>query len=172
MLKGMKRVIFIMAILLITGACSRNTSGSVETPNSVVTSLTVTKKPVSGVKPVSAVLKASVFKMSGDYSDNVAIGIGADGKLTYFPAPSDIDINSAPVSLGDGWWLNRQGLGKGYRFTRYTFEEYSKLPEVPSMQELLDAVIPGAVVTEIRMLDIPAPEAMDRIEEIKTILDK
>lgn len=160
-----------MPVLLFCCACSHKTVASSETKtDSVVTSLTMNRKPVSGVKPVSAVLNASVFKMSGDYSDNVAVGVDPDGRLTYFPAPTDISVSSRPVSLGNGWWLNRQGLGKGYRFTKYTFEEYAKLPSVPSMQELVDAIIPGASVTEFKMLDIPASEALDRIDEIKSQL--
>ena len=49
-----------------------------------------------------------------------------------------------PFPLVDGWWLDRQGIGKGYQFTRYTFEEYSQLKETPSAETLLESVIPGA----------------------------
>ncbi len=165
----MKKIVFAIPLLLVSSACThKSTVKSEEMKDSVVTSMTVTRRPASGVKPASAVLKASAFRMSGDYSDNVAVGVGADGKLTYFPAPGDISENSAPVDLGNGWWLNRQGVGVGYRFTKYTFGEYSKLDQVPSAQELIDAVIPGAVVTEMRTFDIPASEAMSHIDELKT----
>lgn len=104
-------------------------------------------------------LKATVFRMSGDYADNVAITLRPDGTLAYYPAPSDISGQSRPVSLGNGWWLNRQGLGPGSVFTRFTFEEYARLKNTPSQKELIDAIIPGAKVIEMRRLDIPASEA-------------
>lgn len=111
-------------------------------------------------KPVSAVLKASAFKMSGDYSCNVAVTLNADGSLAYFPAPSDLTSASAPVEIGDGWWLNRQGLGPGSVFTKWTFDEYRALKSVPSAAEIKAAVIPGASVTEFKVLPVTAYEAM------------
>lgn len=169
---NMKKILMILPVLMIVGACSQKTTAPVDndSTNSVVTSLSVVKKPVSGVAPVNAVLKASAFRMSGDYASNVAIGVTSNGTLSYFPAPSDITVNSAPVDLGNGWWLNRQGVGEGYKFTKYTFEEYSALKEVPSPKTLLESVIPGAVVTVIRTFDIPASEAMSHLEEIKSQL--
>lgn len=163
----------ILPVLIIIGGCSQKTTVPVDTEstNSVVTSLSVVKKPVSGVTPANAVLKASAFRMSGDYASNVAIGVSANGTLTYFPAPTDITVNSAPIDLGNGWWLNRQGVGEGYKFTKYTFEEYAALKEVPSPKTLLESIIPGAEVTEIRSFDIPASEAMSHLDEIKSQLN-
>lgn len=108
-------------------------------------------KPRS-VKTVSALPKETAFKMSGDYQNNVAITLTPDGTITYFPAPTDITEQSRPVSLGDGWWLNRQGISPNSVFTRYTFEEYSKLKQVPTLQQLKDAIIPGARVTEMKVI--------------------
>ena len=125
---------------------------------------------VKGGGTQAFVLKATAFKMSGDYSNNVRVG--KDGRLSYYPAPGDISLSSAPVPLVDGWWLDRQGIGKGYQFTRYTFEEYSQLKETPSAETLLESVIPGAVVTSTRQLSVPASEAMDRLDEIKRELSE
>lgn len=109
---------------------------------------------VIGYKGVSSnyIPKPTAFKMSGDYSNNVAITLDANGNVIYFPAPSDITPESRPVSLGDGWWLNRQGISPSSVFTRYTFEEYSKLQTVPTIKELKAAIIPGARVTEWKNL--------------------
>ncbi|MDE6026657.1 MAG: hypothetical protein K2G23_01115, partial [Muribaculaceae bacterium] len=81
-----------------------------------------------------------------------------------------ISVNSKPIDLGNGWWLNRQGLGPNSVFTRYTYEEYSKLPSVPSQQELKAAIIPGARVSEWRQLSCPASDAMSHLQEIKAEL--
>lgn len=113
---------------------------------------------------------ATAFRMTGDYSDNVAITIGPDGNLTYFPAPSDITADSKPVNLGDGWWLNRQGLSSGSVFTKYTFAEYAALDRVPTPEQLKNAVIPGAFVTQMVQLPFKTGEASQNIEAIKEYL--
>lgn len=114
---------------------------------------------IQNSRPVSARLRASLFKMSGDYADHVAVTIGPDGKLSYFPAPTDLSDDSAPVEVGDGWWLNRQGLGPNSVFTKWTFNEYRALKSVPTTEEIKAAVIPGARVTAFEQLTLPASEA-------------
>lgn len=96
--------------------------------------------------------KATVFRMSGDYADHVAVTLNPNGSLAYFPAPTDLTANSKPYDLGDGWYLNRQGLGTNSVFTKWTFEEYRSLPSVPSQQEILNAIIPGAKVIAMSKL--------------------
>lgn len=119
---------------------------------------------------VGMVLKATAFRMSGDYADNVAVTPGADGRLVYFPAPTDISNNSKPVSLGNGWWLNRQGIGANSVFTKYTFEEYSNLDKVPSSEELNAAIIPGARVVDFIQLPYAASDALNYLDEIREYL--
>lgn len=110
-------------------------------------------------RPVYARLKATLFKMNGDYANNVAVTLGPGGELFYFPAPTDINENSKPEKIGEGWWLNRQGLSASSVFTKWTFEEYRNLKSVPTPEEIKSAIIPGARVTEFRQLAIPAEEA-------------
>ncbi len=97
--------------------------------------------------------KKTAFKMSGDYADHVAVTLDGAGNLTYYPAPGDITAASAPVKMGDGWWLNRQGLGPGSVFTRWTFAEYAALKETPSQEEIKAAIIPGACVTAFKVIE-------------------
>lgn len=117
------------------------------------------KTKMVGGDEARAVLQATVFKMSGDYADNVAITLDSEGNLVYYPDPRDISAASKPVALADGWYLNRQGVGINSVFIKYTFDEYMALPAPPSHEELLKAIIPGAKVTEIKTLPLPASEA-------------
>ena len=112
-----------------------------------------------GSKPVGVVLKATAFKMSGDFAGHVAVTLGSNGRLAYFPAPTDISEYSQPVEIGDGWWFNRQGLGPQSVFTKWTFAEYMALPQTPSADEIKAAIIPDACVTDFRQLPITASEA-------------
>ena len=114
--------------------------------------------------------KATAFRMSGDFEDNVAVTLNADGELTYFPAPSDITADSRPVSLGDGWWLNNQGLSPKSVFTKYTFAQYAALTEVPSPSQLKKEIIPGAMVTQFIELPFDINQARNNLQEIKDYL--
>ncbi len=114
---------------------------------------------VADSRPNYVRLKATVFKMNGDYANNVAVTVGPNGNLTYFPAPSDLTAESAPVEIGEGWWLNRQGISANSVFTKYTFDEYRNLKSTPSPAEIKAMIIPGSEVTDFRQLVLPASEA-------------
>ena len=154
-------------ILLSSGCAKKNTQTDFVTSDSPQI-VRVDTRPRIGTPP-RTLLNATVFKMNGNYSNHVAVSLNADGTLSYYPAPTDISEASRPVDLGNGWWLNRQGLGPRSRFLRYSFEEYAALPTVPSQEELLKAIIPGAEITEFKSVDIPASEAMSRLEEVKKL---
>lgn len=113
---------------------------------------------------------ATAFRMSGDYSNNVAITISPDGILIYFPDPQDITADSEPISLGEGWWLNNQGLGPNSVFTKYTFAEYAALPQVPSIEELKKSILPGAKVTDFIELPMKIGEASNNLQAVKDYL--
>lgn len=110
---------------------------------------------------VSAMPKAVAYRMSGDYADNVAIALTPDGKaILSYPAPTDLNKDSAPISLGDGWWLSRCGITQNSVFTTYTYAAYSALKQTPTPAELMKAVIPGACVTQIERLSMTPQEAL------------
>lgn len=113
----------------------------------------------SGGSEAMAMPEATAFKMSGDYADRVAVTLNSDGSLAYYPAPTDITANSTPVELGDGWWLNRQGLSANSVFTKWTFDEYSAMDRVPTRAEIISAIIPGAQVTDFMTLPVSSSEA-------------
>ncbi len=177
----MKKLTFLLsiAVMLIVTSC-KTSSQATSDPNvthSVAISMPIRdSKPIGpqtvNSKPVNALPKATAFRMSGDYADHVAVSVDNQGNLTYFPAPTDITAASAPVSLADGWWLNRQGIGINSVFTKYTFSEYAALPSVPSIEELKASIIPGARVTEVISLPYSINEAPSHIQEINDFLLK
>ena len=140
--------ISLLCALGITVSCSKKVNTETEPVPIAPERIQLTGSP-SAMMP-----KATAFRMSGDYANNVAVTLNANGTLSYFPAPTDITDNSKPYDLGDGWYLNRQGLGPNSVFTTYTFEEYGNLKETPTHQQLLEAVIPGAVVTAFKELPV------------------
>ena len=171
---AINKLTYLLPTLGLLAACSPQTYTPKDSvvigagKKSAAETVSVTPVPVAVERPLVGMMpKATAFKMSGDYADNVAITIGPDGNISYYPAPSDISKSSAPTNLGNGWWLNNQGIGYGSVFTKFTYDEYSKLPSAPSPKELLDAVIPGARVVEMVQLPFTVGEARNNVAEIK-----
>lgn len=102
---------------------------------------------------------AVLYRMNGDYSDNVPVNINTRGRLLSYPAPSDLTEDSRPIEIQPGLWLDRRGIGPDTRFTSWTYAEYMALPETPTPGEIGRAIIPEARVTETYVLPFSAAEA-------------
>lgn len=166
----MKKILAgILAVTTICGCSKKTVDGDTGKTDIATVEASAVALGYKSSKPMNAVPKATAFRMSGDYSDNVAITMNGDN-IVYYPAPSDITENSKPISLGDGWWLNRQGIAQNSVFTKYTFEEYAKLKQVPSVEELKASIIPGAHVTQIHVLPYSINDAPSKLHEIRNIL--
>lgn len=134
----------------------KGVSGSeVSKQTGVVESIVLSRVGSHGIYP-----DATIFKMSGDYADNVAVTLNPDGTLAYYPAPGDLSSVSVPYALGNGWYLNRQGISSGSVFTKWTFQEYMALPQPPTTEQIKAAIIPGAYVTEMETIPVKIGEAM------------
>lgn len=105
--------------------------------------------PLSGRQ--AAIPRARVYRMNGDYADNVPVGTD-NGRIISYPAPTDLSAASKPIQLAGGWWLDRRGVGRHTVFTRFTYEEYAAMQQAPSVAQLKEAVIPGARVTVVAEL--------------------
>ena len=58
-------------------------------------------------------------------------------RILAYPAPSDLktgDVLCLPTPLEDGYLLDNRGIGLNVAFLAYTYEEYSKFTEPPSMK--------------------------------------
>lgn len=182
----MKKILGIGIMAIMLASCSHHTyvvkSDNLNTGSGYYPSagkiegnqLSPVKVPATGgeIKAVNFLPNATAFRMSGDYSNNVAVTLGPDGELIYFPAPTDITADSEPVELCDGWWLNNQGLGPNSVFTKYTFAEYASLPEVPSVEQIKLSIIPGAKVTQFMELPMKIGEANQNLEKARACVKK
>lgn len=182
----MKKILMALAVITMLASCSHHTyvvgnGGGSKDKNPVGFGYSKNDRSEStvpakvGVKPtgniesgkVNFLPNATAFRMSGNYANNVAVTLGPDGELTYFPAPSDITADSEPIELGEGWWLNNQGLGPNSVFTKYTFAEYAALPEAPSPEQIKLNIIHGAKVTDFMELPMKIGEANQNLEAVK-----
>lgn len=141
---------------LITGACKSTA------PVDASASTTEKSAKVLGSAPrsVTAIPKAIIYRTNGDFNNLVPVTMNPSGEsLLSYPAPSDISESQMPVKLIDGYLLDRRGINAYTAFTKFTYSEYSALSSTPSPNELKEAILPGAEVTEIVRLPITAMAA-------------
>lgn len=86
-----------------------------------------------------------IYRTKADYFHNVPVLLNdARDKIVSFPAPSDLYYQgelALPVKLEQGYLLDRRGISIHSAFTSYTYESYSKLESIPSLEELYDRII-------------------------------
>jgi len=110
-------------------------------------------KPLDS-KPLNALLVVYKVKPS-EISNHVPVrtkiqGFGNneqtdESHVIAFPGPTDIDENSGPIALKEGYFLDRSGfIGPGTKFLNMHYDEYQKIPS-DSLTELwfTEHVIPS-----------------------------
>lgn len=161
--------IAIAAASLCAAACS-STKTAADAPTPITPPQTITKNTIGG-KPASAMPKAVAYRTNGDFIHNVPITLSADRKqIISYPAPSDLSASSFPVQLNDGYLLDRRGISANTAFTKYTYDEYSRMSMAPSLKELKEAIIGGAEVVEIVVLPMTLSQALDDIPSCNTLV--
>lgn len=153
------KFLLLITIMCIVAAGCRSNRKSAEMESGVpYGATTLPPRPVGIAQATEP--QAIIYQTNVDVSDKVPIVLNTDGSLRSFPDPADINPRQAPLALVGGWLLDRRGsIGRGTVFLKYTYNEYSALGEVPSMDELLAAVVPDAKVTMALRLNMPASVA-------------
>lgn len=90
---------------------------------------------------VRALPSVIIYRMTGDYAQYVPVTLRMTGELLSYPDPMDINESQAPVALGNGWYLDRRGVGLNTAFLDYTYEQYHALERVPSQTTLLEHIL-------------------------------
>jgi hypothetical protein len=83
---------------------------------------------------------ALVYKTRADYDKLVPV-IMNDAKtvIVSYPHPGDVKNSQGymlPVQLKKGYLLDKKGIGKNVAFLNITYEDFAKLSEPPSMEQL------------------------------------
>ena len=118
-----------------------------------------------------------IYKTKADYSKNVPVTLSDDkSKIVSYPAPTDVFYNGKlayPVELADGFLLDNRGITKNTAFLKMTYEEYSRLKEVPKLDDMYSQIIDKDPITHIYNLGNrsrfkePVPEINALIEHHK-----
>lgn len=159
----MKNTVFAFACCLAVGIFAAACSSSKPSNNEIAfdaadVPVQAPSRIIGGAARTAAQPAAHIYKVNGRCADNVTAVI-ADGQLISYPAPSDISAATAPVSLDNGWWLDRQGIGPNTVFLKWTRAQYAALSAAPSPAEIKEAVIPGAMLQALYQLPMSASQA-------------
>lgn len=135
-----------LSLLLFMGCSSQNNQKkdplNVSVLNNVVFD-TVQNIPIKNFGTIKP--PAILYKTKKDYSKNVPIAMnGAKNVIVSYPAPIDLkrgDELAYPTALIQGYYLDNLGIGPNVVYTSYTYEEYSKLGEVPTIDDLMNHII-------------------------------
>jgi len=129
--------------------------------------------PVLNSSPQASMPKAVIYKMNGDYASLVPVTLDASGqRLLSYPAPTDLTERSTPLAIANGWYLDRRGgVGLGTAFLKYTYSEYMALPSAPSPSSLMADIVPGAKVTEVKVLPMTLNAALADTAALKQYAD-
>ncbi len=96
---------------------------------------------------------ALVYKTRADYDKLVPV-IMNDAKtvIVSYPSPNDLKNSQGyllPVPLKKGYLLDKKGIGKNVAFLNITYEEFAKLSEPPSMEQLEKLILDKDPLVEL-----------------------
>jgi hypothetical protein len=94
-----------------------------------------------------------IYKTKGDYSKYIPVILSDDkSQIISYPSPKDIFYNGElayPAKLSDGYLLDNRGVNLNSVFIKITYDEYSKLDAVPSLDYLYNLIIDKDPFTEM-----------------------
>ncbi len=116
-----------------------------------------------------------VYKTKRDYYNRVPIILSEDKKsVISYPAPTDIYYRGKlayPTKLKNGYLLDNRGISKNVAFTKYTYEQYSKLKKAPTENQLLESIIDKDPLIDFVNLGSRADFQEDEVGKINQIID-
>lgn len=113
----------------------------------------VVSKPPVKTHFVAALPHIVIYKTTKDYSHNVPVLLSDDKmQIISYPHPTDLFFGenlALPTLLSNSYLLDNKGVGKNVAFLRFTYEEYSKLKDAPTLEELYSNIIDKEPLTEL-----------------------
>jgi hypothetical protein len=97
--------------------------------------------------------KILVYKTKKDYGNFVPVLLSADKtEIISYPHPNDLKVGNGfpfPTALNNHYLLDNRGINENVAFLKLTYEEYSELKSIPTLQELFDNILDNDPLTEL-----------------------
>jgi hypothetical protein len=131
---------------------------------------------VSAQSPASmAMPEALVYKTRGNYKNLVPVVLSPDRKrVVSYPGSGDLKTGgeyAIPISLHHKYLLDRRGVGWHTAFLKLTYEEYGKLAEIPSPEELYKMIVDKNPLTELYDCGRREPYA-NLVHKLNVVIDE
>ena len=134
----MKKIIFFLSLAMMFGCKTKQ-----------VTQANANATP----QFVAALPHVLIYKTKNDYRHNVPILLSADKtQIISYPHPRDLVVGGRlmlPSQLNNGYLLDNRGINKNVAFLKYTYEEYSKFQNAPTLEELWKNIIDKEPLAEL-----------------------
>lgn len=125
----MKYLTIAISLLLILNSCKSSKENSMQQTTQIN----------------AVVQQTIVYKTSANFNNLVPVIMNDEKTLILsYPAPSDLFFESklaTPTILKNGYLLDNRGINKNVAFLKFSYEEYSKLSDAPSMETLLSSIV-------------------------------
>ena len=94
-----------------------------------------------------------IYKSKTEYINLVPVTLNSEKtSITSYPAPGDLFRNgelALPTQLANGYLVDNRGIGLSTAFTSFTYEEYSKMQQAPSLEELMNSIVDKDPIAEL-----------------------
>ncbi len=94
-----------------------------------------------------------VYKTTKDYTNNVPVILTDDkSEIASYPHPTDVYYQgklALPYALENGYLLDNRGINTNVAFLSLTYEEYAKLEQPPSMEEMMNMLVDKDPLAEL-----------------------
>ena len=91
-----------------------------------------------------------VYRTKQDHSEHVPVIMNDDrSAIVSYPHPSDLKGDVRPVDLGNGYLLDRRGIGPNVAYLDMTYAQYAALSTAPSLAELQAHIIDRDPLSEL-----------------------
>lgn len=166
----MKPIIFLCSAMLMLSVGCKSSKPAAQAPDKAEPGQVLT-----GAKPDQALPSAIVYKTIRNFSDYVPVTMDARHEhIVSYPAPVDLYYQgqlAKPTALADGYWLDNRGINEHVAFLDYTYEEYSQLDKVPSLEELESKILERYPLTEMYVCGKRGSNA-DEVEALNQLIEQ
>jgi uncharacterized lipoprotein YajG len=114
-----------------------------------------TKQTTTTFQPISINNSAPliIYKADKKFANYIPVLLNDEGtKIVSYPAPSDIFIDgklAKPTALKNNYWIDNRGISAHSAFINYTYEEYSKLADAPTLEIMYSKIIAKNAITQV-----------------------
>ena len=179
----MKKILFLILILLFGFTeCktkkeqikSDNQSSMTEQsiPEQKTENIQRIERPIGGVRALPPII---IYKTKKNYNNLVPITLSPDKKQIFsYPAPTDVKVGDryqTPIELENNYLLDRRGITIYSAFLDITYEDYAKLKELLSHEDMLKHVIDNDPFIEVCNCGVEGRFQNTQAELNRAILD-